>query len=99
MELALAIINLAILIIVFFFLASLVWQWISKGSMSSRVAKLVLAATLFVLEIPRLVLEISLGKEYTSTIILLVLWALNVFLSASLVKNKMAEAKVIEQKN
>lgn len=93
MGLALAIIDFAILIIVFCFLASLVWEWKSKDSMPSKVTKMVLAATLFALEIPKLVLEVSLGKEYAITIFLLVLWALVVFLDALLIGNKKTEEK------
>ena len=77
MKLALIIIKFALLIITLCFVAYSVWGWKLKGSSFSQVTYCkVLAAMLFTLNIPRLVLEVLLGKEYVVTIIFLVLWAL-----------------------
>ena len=91
MELALTIIKSAIFIIFLCFVISRIWELKSKKSMPIQVTKIVLAAILFALEIPKLVLEVSLGKEYVITILFLVLWALHVFLSAFLIRKKIAE--------
>ena len=50
-----------------------------------------LAAILFALEIPRLIMQVSLDKSYGMTIFLLCMWGLNVVLNAFLIGNKMGE--------
>lgn len=94
MELALAIIYIAIFIFTLCFIASLIWEWKSKESMHSIIARMVFATVLFVIEIPRLILEVSLGKEYASAIYLLVLWALHVVFSVIIIRNKRAREKL-----
>lgn len=64
------------------FLVALAWSWRSEESMPSIVTKTVFAAILFAIQIPQLVIDVSLDKSYANTILLLVLWALNVWLSA-----------------
>ena len=91
MEQTLIIISFADLIIVLCFFASLVWQWKSKESIPSQVTAIVLATVLFALEIPQLILKVSLGIEYAIHIFTLVLWALNVFLHAFCIGKKMSK--------
>lgn len=91
MEQTLQIIETVILVVVLIFGGTLIWQWKSKDSMSCKVTQLGLATVLFALQIPRLIMEVSLNQSYGNTVFLLCLWALNVVVNAFIIGNKMGE--------
>lgn len=87
----LEIIEIVILFAAIAFMATCIWQWKSKDSLSCKAVQMGLAAILFALEISRLIMQVSLDKSYGMTIFLLCMWGLNVVLNAFLIGNKMGE--------
>ncbi len=82
MRLALAIIELAIIICALGYVA--VWILILKtsNSMHNALVKMLIAAMMVVLQIPELIMRILLGEKYAITVVGLVAWILMGFFSA-----------------
>ena len=76
MEQTLAIIENSIIVVLFIFAVIFFWQIKSKKSMACKVIQLGLTTVLFVLQIPKLILEIFLSKSYVFEILMLCSWAL-----------------------
>ena len=87
MELALNILTIAIFILVLCYVASLVWDW-KKGSIASKITKIVITGLLFILDILTLIFEIYLGKIHVVTILFLVLLVCNLCLNTFLLGKK-----------
>lgn len=86
MELVLSIIEL---IAILGYWVALAWSWRSEESMPSIATITVFAAILFTVQIPKLVIDVSLDKSYANTILSLVLWALSVWLAALCIGTKL----------
>lgn len=105
MEETLEIIGIVSVCVVIVYLAILIWHWKSKERLSRRLLKVLLETILFALEIPQLVLQVSLGKSYGITIFLLCMWGICIVLNAFIIgmeigdKNDLLEAKQKEDDN